>query len=165
MKVLESFTGALSTDIIIIVAVFFIFFFYAIHWGKSNSISLLISFYIGMLAFISFPYLDTLTILKSSETQVALSHLAIFLLGVFIIHYILRYSLYAEYPPHKITKLIQAGILAASSTGLLFAFTYHSFSISLLYDFSPSIDTLFSPEFFFWWLVAPLVGLAIVSRA
>ncbi|MFC1731742.1 hypothetical protein ACFL6I_15600 [candidate division KSB1 bacterium] len=164
MEFLDTLSGAMTTDIIIIFVVFVILFFFSVIYGKSNSTSLLISLYIGILTFLSFPYLEDATLLKSSEVQVTLSHIAVFLIGVFIIYSVVHRVIYTEYSDRKPVKYIQAGLLSAASSALLLAFAYHTIPLATLYDFGDSIDNLFSSQYFFWWLVAPVVVLSITSR-
>jgi len=164
MNFLDTLSGAITTDIIIIFVVFFLLFIFSIRYGKSNSVSFLISLYIGILTFLSFPYLKEATLLKSSEVQVTISHIAVFIILVFIIHSIVRRVIFTEYSNTKLVKYIQVGLLSAASTTLLFAFAYHTIPLATLYDFGDSIDNLFSSQYFFWWLVVPIVALLLVSR-
>jgi len=163
MEFLDSLSGAITTDVSIILVVFAILFFFSTRYGKSNSVSLLISLYIGILAFLSFPFLEEATLLKSSEVQVTISHIAVFLIGVYIIHTIVRRIIFTEYSGKK-SKYIEAGIISGAATMLIFAFAYHTIPLATLYDFGDSIDNLFSSQYFFWWLMAPLAGLLLVSR-
>lgn len=164
MDILNTFSGAVTTDLIIIFVVFILLFFISVRYGKSNIISFLISLYIGILAFLSFPFLEEVTFLKSSEVQVTLSHIAIFIILVLIIHSVIRRVVYIEYSYRKFFKYAEAAILSIATTGLFFAFLYHTIPFATLYDFGTSIDNLFSSEYFFWWLVAPIVVLLITSR-
>ncbi|MCW9054756.1 MAG: hypothetical protein OQJ98_02130 [Candidatus Pacebacteria bacterium] len=164
MQIFDTLSGALTTDVLIIAAVFGALFFFAAKRGKSRSIALMLSIYVAILSFLSFPFLDELTLLKSSEVQVTLSHIAVFALGTFLAYLIIKRSVYAEYPGGAAQKFLQAGILAAGSTALLFAFAYHTLPVATLYDFNQSIDNLFSSAYFFYWLVAPLGGLYLVTR-
>jgi len=164
MDFVNTFSGAITTDIIIIFSVFFLLFFFSVVYGKSNSASLLISLYIGILIFLMFPYLEDTTLLKSSESQVTISHVSLFLIIVSLTYSIVRRMIFLEYSRNKIMKYIESGILSASSSVLFFSFLYHTIPIATLYNFGPSIDNLFSSQYFFFWLVAPLIGLFIISK-
>ncbi|OGG54381.1 hypothetical protein A3D62_00430 [Candidatus Kaiserbacteria bacterium RIFCSPHIGHO2_02_FULL_49_11] len=164
IDIINTLSGALSTDILIIGALFILFVVYGLRYGKSGSVSLMLSLYVGILAFISFPYREKIALYGSSEFQVALLYILAFCVGVFVAHYIVRRFVFAEYPMSRVVRIAQAALLAAGSTGLLFAFAYHALPVSTLYDFDAVIDSLFSSQYFFWWLVAPLAVLALVSR-
>lgn len=164
MNILNSLSGAITTDIIIIFVVFFLLFLYSIRFGKSKSTSLLISLYIGILAFLSLPYIEEVTLLKSSEAQVTISHIAVFIIGVFIIHTAISRVIYIEYPNRRYLKYIEIGLLSGAITGLFFAFLYNTIPFATIYDFGNFIDNLFSSQYFFWWLIAPIVVLFITSR-
>ena len=164
MGIVETFSGAVTTDVLIIAVVFLAVFFFSIVYGKSNSIALLFSLYLGILGFVSFPFMEEFIFLKSSEIQIVLSRIAVFTVIAGFIYTAIQRSIYAEYPDYKILKLAQAGVLSLSSTALIFAFAYHTLPVSTLYDFGQSVDSLFSSEYFFWWLAAPLGALFFVSR-
>ena len=161
---LDTLSGAFTTDVIIILAVFFLFALYSVRYGKSRSIAGIISLYIGMLLFLSFPYLEEATFLKSSETQVTLSQIVVFLVGVIFVHTIISRSVLSDYPMQPLLKYLQVALLSASGTALLFAFAYHTLPVATLYNFDASIDNLFSSQYFFWWLILPLVALFITTR-
>lgn len=135
-----------------------------LRYGKSSAVSYILALYLGMLIFMSFPFLENLTILRSSEVQIALSHIALFFLGVFTIHLAIRRLIFTEFPDSQIMKYAQAIILSFFIIGLSLAFLYHEVPFSTLYDFGDSVDYLFSPTYFFWWLVAPFVILFVMSR-
>ncbi|MBI2617924.1 hypothetical protein HYW58_00480 [Candidatus Kaiserbacteria bacterium] len=164
MDIVETLSGAVTTDVLIIAIVFLAIFFFSVIYGKSNSIALLFSLYFGILGFVSFPFMEEFIFLKSSEIQIVLSRIAIFAVIVAFVYTAIQRSVYAEYPDYKILKLVQAGILSLSSTALIFAFAYHTLPVATLYDFGESIDALFLSEYFFWWLAAPLGALFFVSR-
>lgn len=165
MSFLNTLSGAITTtDVMIIFVVFAFIFFYSIRYGKSNSVSLLVSIYIGILTFLSFPYLKEATLLNSSEAQVTISHIVVFFVGIFIINTIIRRFIFTEYSNKKFMKYIEISILSGVSTALLFAFAYHTISLATIYNFSDSINNLFLSQYFFWWLITPLVGLILVSN-
>jgi hypothetical protein len=163
MDIFQTVTGFVSLDIAIIAGVFLLFLIYAFQSGKGRIISFILSLYVGVLVFMSFPYLDFFTFFSATDLQVTLSHLAIFAVLVFVIHHALNFVTYSEYSVGG-GKAFQAIVLALSATVLTFAFVYHTLPISVLHDFSPSIDGYFASQFFFWWLVAPLAGVLLVSR-
>ncbi len=164
MNILDTLSGALTTDVLIILTTCVALFCFALFYGKSRAVGLLISVYVGIIGFLSFPFLEEATLLKSSEAQTTLSHIGLFAVGVFIIYTVIQRFIYVEYPASTLFRFIHAGIIAASTTALLFAFAYHTIPVGTLYDFNQTIDHLFSSEYFFWWLVAPLGGLFFVSR-
>lgn len=164
MDIIQTITGIVTLDIVIIVGVALFFTIFALQYGKGKIISFILSLYVALLVFTNFPYIEALTFFKNSELQITLSHLGIFLVLVFLIHHIINFVAYSEYPAWKGGKMFQVIILAFSATLLLLAFLYHILPISVLYDFSASIDLYFSSQFFFWWLIAPLAGVLLVSR-
>ena len=59
------------------------------------------------------------------------------------------------------------GLAALSffAAAFLIALAYHVFPVADVYNFTPAIDLLFAPkEYFFWWFIAPAVGLFFLAR-
>ena len=60
-------------------------------------------------------------------------------------------------PPLKFVESIYRPWLQDS---FLLAIAYHVFQVSNIYIFPDPINSLFAPDkYFFWWFVAPLLGL------
>jgi hypothetical protein len=56
-------------------------------------------------------------------------------------------------------------ILSLLATGFLIALAYHVFPVTSVYHFSSAIDMLFaSKTYFWWWFIAPAVGLFFLAR-
>jgi hypothetical protein len=56
-------------------------------------------------------------------------------------------------------------ILALLGATFLIAMAYHVFPVADVYNFTPAMDALFAPQkYFFWWFVAPALGLFFLAR-
>jgi hypothetical protein len=138
---------------------------FALRLGKDRAIALIIALYVGLLAFLNFPYLEQLILFEGSDAERALSNGLVFLGFAAIAFVIMERIVWAEYPRRGGGRFFEALLLALSATILLLSFAYHVLPIAAFYDFEPQIDLLFEPsKYFFWWLVAPLAVVFFLSR-
>ncbi len=125
--------------------------------GRGGIISLLVAFYAGYAIYIVFPYTDQ--ILAAGGTAMVKAIISIVLYGI------------ATFIPfHFIQRLVGTGFgvlsfvprfaLSFFAASFLLAIAYHVFQVSNIYIFPDPINSLFAPDkYFFWWFVAPLLGL------
>lgn len=125
--------------------------------GRGGIISLLVAFYAGYAIYIVFPY--TNQILAAGGTPVVKAAISIIL-----------YAIATFIPFHFIQRLVGTGFgvlsfvprfaLSFLAAAFLLAIAYHVFQVSNIYVFPDPINSLFAPDkYFFWWFVAPLLGL------
>jgi hypothetical protein len=125
--------------------------------GRGGIISLIVAFYAGYAIYSVFPYSQQ--IIGAGGTP-----------PVKAIISIVMYAIFSFIPFHFIQRLVGSGIgvlsfvprfaLSFLSATFLLAVAYHVFHVSNIYTFPEPINTLFAPnQYFFWWFVAPLLGL------
>ncbi|MDB4991971.1 MAG: hypothetical protein JWL75_216 [Parcubacteria group bacterium] len=125
--------------------------------GRGGIISLLVAFYAGYALYMVFPYTKDIIGAGSSVLIKAIISIVIYAICTFI-------------PFHFIQRLVGNGFgvlsfvprfaLSFLSAAFLLALAYHVFHVSNIYTFPGPINSLFAPDqFFFWWFVAPLIGL------
>lgn len=125
--------------------------------GRGGIISLIIAFYAGYALYIVFPFTDDIVNAGGSTVVKAVISIGLYIGMTFI-------------PYHFIQRLTSGGfgvlsfvprfVLSFLAAAFLLTLAYHVFQISNIYTFPNPIDSLFAPdEYFFWWFIAPLVGL------
>lgn len=125
--------------------------------GRGGIISLLIALYAGYAIYLVFPYTDSIVAAGGTTLVKALISIALYAIAVFL-------------PFHFIQRLVGTGfgvlsfvprfVLSFLAAAFLLALAYHVFHVSNIYTFPGPINTLFAPnEYFFWWFIAPLIGL------
>ncbi|HRH55621.1 MAG TPA: hypothetical protein PK609_02025 [Candidatus Paceibacterota bacterium] len=168
MDALNSFATGGFADIIAFIGNFLvlliiagILFFFALRTGRSMLISFILSLYIGFALFSIFPYKEMFLIGDSPLVR-AVSGIVLF--GVFTAFpYVLlrRASTSGSMRIHPVTL----AVLAFVAGGFVLALGYHVLNIAAVIPLTPSLDLLFAPDqYFFWWFVAPLVGIFIATR-
>ncbi len=135
---------------------------FALRGGRSALISLILSMYAGYAIYAVFPFTDE--ILATGGTELIRT---IFSVGIFVAATILPFIL--------IKRLTSAGfgslsfvpnlILSFLGAAFILALGYQLFAISSVYPLTDTLDTAFAPtKFFFWWFIAPLIGLFLFAR-
>ena len=139
-----------------------ILFFFAMHQGASGLISLNTALYAGYALYIVFPYTDEVIGIGSQPLIQAIISMGLFLL-LMIVPFMISLRLTA--PSFGQLSIIQNFLLSLGAAVFLMALAYHVFDISDIFHFSEPLNYLFAPEgYFFYWFIAPLVGLWFLAR-
>ncbi|OGG47627.1 hypothetical protein A2761_01495 [Candidatus Kaiserbacteria bacterium RIFCSPHIGHO2_01_FULL_51_33] len=175
---LSSSTGSLITDSVTRVTGGYLPFDYfligclfavllALCWwlGIGRMSIAILSVYVALLLYQNFPYLEKLLISTTSSRDLFFSHLLIFLAFALFGFLVLNRLNALTGSLSMLPGTFEYILLAATSTGLLIAIGYHLFLIDLIHNFGLTIDRLFAqPNYFFWWLLAPLVAIFLSTR-
>lgn len=143
--------------VLIVLTVLFVLISYR---SRAGIISLAVSFYMGYALYIVFPYSSQIIDSGGSPVVKALISVAI-------------YAACCAIPFLFIERLVTGGIgvvsvfprfgLSFLCAAFLMALSYHTFQIHEIYTFPEPLNSLFAPDqFFFYWFVAPLIGLFIL---
>jgi hypothetical protein len=150
--------GLASMDAVVIVGLFILFFAYAMYFGRSRVISIILAFYPAQFLYEHFPFFDKLLLLKG-ESLLTLNKVVIFLLffiplDIIIARYIFSESEYGSSKVFRIAGFSLAGVI------LVLLFTYSVVSLDSLYNFNSMIDNLFSStNNIFYWNLVPIILL------
>ncbi|MES2225342.1 MAG: hypothetical protein V4480_00845 [Patescibacteria group bacterium] len=130
--------------------------------GRGGLVSLLMAFYAGYAIYIVFPYTSGLVAAGDTKLIKAIISIIIYAVCTFIpFHFIRRLTGHGLGSMFFVPRLV----LSFLSAAFLLSLAYHVFHVSNIYTFPGPINNLFAPnEFFFWWFIAPLVGLLIFVR-
>lgn len=137
---------------------------YALIRSRGALISLILGLYLALLISLKFPYYDAL--LNASVTEGIRDPLLLILL--FIIFTALGAFLFERLIIDTTDEgafecLLTKVLLALGGTILIMAFSYHVIPITILVELGTPASALFAPaEYFFWWLIVPLVVLWFV---
>lgn len=120
-----------------------------------------LSLYIGYALYAIFPYMTTVQSWGNThEIKFALT-LGVYIVAVAVSFFILKRFVLNSYAKSGIAAVI-LGLLAL---GFILAMLYHVFGITALFNLPSFVDALFAPSsVFFYWFIAPLVGLYFVNR-
>jgi len=136
--------------------------FFSMRGGRSGLISLMLALYAGYALYLVFPYTDT--VIAAGGTPLVQAILSVIVFAI------------ATFPPFILIRRLTGGgfgslsgiqniLLSLITATFLMALGYHVFDISNIYSFSEPLNQLFAPEgYFFYWFIAPLVGLFVLVR-
>ena len=139
-----------------------VLFLFALRAGRAAFLSLVIALYAGYGLYIVFPYLDEVLALSGSPLIKFGISVGLYLVAVLIPYLLLRRVAVSDFVSIGFVGLLLLSVITA---GFLFALAYFVFDVGSVYSFSASIESLFAPaKYFFWWFIAPLVGLLFLAR-
>ena len=159
---LNFFTTFLSESMYLIV-VFLFFFFFAAFRGRQSLINLIFGLYLALLISLEFPYYET--IFGSSGGAGSES---VIRLGLFVAFAALSTMLFArvmpdEFQEKKFESMGKKLLLSGAATVLVMIFSYHVLPVTEFITPGSPINTLFgNAEYFFWWLLVPLIVLYLL---
>lgn len=135
-------------------------FLFALKVGRAAFIALVMALYAGVALFTVFPYKDMLS--GDSATATFVANAIIFGVLTFFPYVLLRRI--STTGSMHINPVLLCG-LALLAAGFVLAVGYHLLGLSAALPLTPSLSALFGPDkYFFWWFVAPLVGIFLVGR-
>lgn len=161
------FQAALSLirEFLVLILIFSALLAYAIVRGRRALLALILGLYTALLLSLKFPYYEQLFALTAREGNTdAILTIVLFAVftgaSAFLFERLLSVNTNEESPFEGIGK---KGLLALLGTVLVIGYCYHVLPVATLIDPSARIDMLFAPEqYFFWLLIAPLVGLFFI---
>jgi hypothetical protein len=138
-----------------------VLFFFANRMGKGPFIALIISLYVGFALFTVFPYAKLL-LGSAGALNASIADLVIYAIFTGVAYYLLTRAIGGGFFTLGTLGII---VLSLLTSGFLIALSYHSFALDGIYTFPAVIKMYFAPaQYFFWWFIAPLIGLLAVAR-
>ena len=157
MDVTSTLVG-MGSELSVLFLTFGIIFAYAIVRGQRALISLIFGLYIGLLLSIEFPYYEKLSFASTATVRVVL-----FAIFAGFATYMFGRLLSRVIDSFAIEGIVKKIILSLLATTLVLSYCYHVLHVADLINPGAKISALFAVnEYFFWWLLAPLVGIFIL---
>lgn len=148
------------SDFVIILIMVLVFIMFSRYVGRGPFVGVMVAFYTAYALYVAFPFMAFLPT-APAITAVG-THVGLYLALVFLFYIILRRVVVSDFLYIGSLSLM---ILSFTAAAFLIALSYQIFDITSVYQFTPAIDMLFAPkEFFFWWFVAPAVGLFFLAH-
>lgn len=149
-----------ASDFLIIIVLVAVFFLYAWYIGRGQFVAVLLAFYSAYAVYVTFPYMSYLP--TAPPLTALLVQVGLYLALSFLLFLILQRVVVSDFLYVGIFGVIALSFFGAA---FLIALAYHVFPVASVYNFTPPIDILFAPkEYFFWWFIAPAVGLFFLAR-
>jgi hypothetical protein len=143
--------------------VFGVLFGYAIFKGRQAIMNLILGLYIALLISVEFPYYDFILQSLESQQSIAIMKLAFFGLVTGLSTLLFFRIMPDEFRENRFESMGKKILLTLAATVLVMIFSFHVLPVTEFLTPGTPIQSLFAPaEFFFWWLLVPLVALYIV---
>lgn len=119
------------------------------------------SLYVGYALYAMFPYT---AVVRSWGTTPILKYF--FVLGIYIVCVAIAFVVLRRFVNSSFRRsFLPMAVLALLALGFVLAMLYHVFGVTALFNLPSFIDSLFAPNsYFFYWFIAPLVGLFFFAR-
>ncbi len=146
-------------EITFLLVVFGAFLVLAMAKGKQTLINAIMALYLGLLLSLRFPYYESMIagVGPGAESMIRIS--------VFVFFTIISFWLFARLMPREFDEKAFQGfgikmLFAFAASALVISFSYNVLPITEFITPGSPIQTLFAPkEYFFWWLLTPIVIL------
>lgn len=147
------------TEILYLLIVFGIFIVLAVAKGKQSLINVILALYLALLLSLQFPYYDSLISGAGAETE-SMVKLVVFCLFAAGSVWLFNRLMPREFDEKAFEGFGMKLIFAMGATVLVMAFSYNALPVTEFVTPGSPIQTLFAPsDYFFWWLLLPLVLL------
>jgi len=155
---------SLLQESLFVIVVFVCFLLYSLIRGRQTLINVILGLYLALLISLKFPYYDL--ILKQATSA---KSEAIIMISLFAVFTVASTLLFGRLMPREYDEKIFEGfgkklIFALMGTAIVMAYSYHALPITDLIDPGSPMQHLFAAEeWFFWWLVTPLIILIFLG--
>ncbi len=152
--------GSIVNDFILLGIIFVLLTVYGIYLGRNRLISFILSFYAATFLYNIFPFTEKL-MFSTKGDWVVLNKILIFLMFFLPLNIIINKHLSASYESVSGKGVLKTSLFAIMALALILVFSYSVVNFDSYYNFSPTIDALFTESRIFWWQLAPLVFVTI----
>jgi hypothetical protein len=148
-------------DFLILLLILGLTILYVAVRGQNALAAYTLSLYISLTLFRNLPFQASV---GESILYTFLLQTAIVFGAAFLIHIPLTYVLLMDDWSTGFTRYAKISLLVLASTCFIFAILYVTLALGLIYSVSPIVATLFDPQYFFWWILAPILAIILISR-
>lgn len=143
-----------------LLVVFFVFLSLVVFSGRQMLINLIFGLYLALLIVIQFPYYDQVLGGLEKASVVATAKLVFFAIVTILTTLLFKRVMPEEYDENKLESFGKKFLLAVSATILVMIFSFNVLPVTEFLTPGTPIQSLFAPqEFFFGWLILPLILL------
>lgn len=139
-----------------------VFIAMSIFGGRQALINHICGLYLALLITIQFPYYDLILKELTGSSAIAIAKLVFFIIITILCTLLFKRIMPDEYREGKFESLGKKILLAIGATVLVMSFSFNVLPLTELLAPGTPVQSLFAPkEYFFWWLILPLIILVI----
>jgi len=151
------------SEIAYFLIVFGVLFALAIFKGRQAIINIIVALYLALLISVEFPYYDQVLGSLSGAISVSAAKLAIFFAFALLTTILCFRIMPDEFREMKLESFTKKFMHALLATVLVMIFSFNVLPVTEFLTPGTPLQSLFAPtEYFFWWLILPLIGLFIL---
>lgn len=142
-------------DFFVIFGIFIFWSLYSFYFGKSKSLTLILSLYFSGFFYEKIPFLSKMILVKSSSLSITINHLVIFIILTAIFHFLISKHIHSF---DSSLTVFESVIFGLAITFFTLYIGYFLISIEPIYNFSNTIDSIFAIKsgIFYLYLI-PLI--------
>lgn len=131
--------------------------------GRQAIINIIFGLYLALLISVEFPYYDAVLNSLSETVSLATAKLIVFIFFTVLATILCFRIMPDEFREMKLESLSKKAVLSLCATILIMLFSFHVLPVTEFLTPGTPIQSLFAPaEYFFWWLILPLIALFIL---
>ncbi len=143
---------------------FFVLLAFAMYRGRRAITSLILGLYFALLISLVFPYHDKIDAAFGSFLNKNTVSLLVFTVFTVISALLMDKLLFYRNDESAFQGLHKKMALALLGTILIMSYSFHVLPVTTFINPGAPASMLFAPqEYFFWWLIIPLIGLFFLS--
>lgn len=140
-----------------------VLFGFALFKGRQAIINIIVALYLALLISVEFPFYDTVLGSLSGAVSISTAKMVVFVLFTILATILCFRIMPDEFRETKLESFSKKFTLALCATVLIMVFSFHVLPVTEFLTPGTPIQSLFAPaEYFFWWLILPLIALFIL---
>jgi hypothetical protein len=151
------------SEIAYFLIVFGFLFGFSLIKGRQAIINLIFALYLALLVSVEFPYYEVVLGSLGGAVSIAAAKMVIFLVFTVLATILCFRIMPSEFRESKFDSFTKKMTLSLCATVLVMIFSFHVLPVTEFLTPGTPIQSLFAPaEYFFWWLIFPLIALFIL---
>jgi hypothetical protein len=151
------------SEIAYLLIVLGVIFSISIFKGRQAVINIIFGLYLALLISVEFPFYEQVLGSLSGAVSLSMAKLIIFLVFTILATVLCFRIMPDEFREMKLESFSKKFTLSLCATILVMVFSFHVLPVTEFLTPGTPIQSLFAPaEYFFWWLILPLVALFIL---
>jgi len=140
-----------------------VLFGFSIFKGRQAIINIIFALYLALLISVEFPFYDNVLGSISGAVSISTAKMVVFLVFTVLATILCFRIMPDEFRETKLESFTKKFTLSLCATVLIMVFSFHVLPVTEFLTPGTPIQSLFAPaEYFFWWLILPLVALFIL---
>lgn len=151
------------SEIAYLLIVLGVIFSISIFKGRQAIINIIFGLYLALLISVEFPFYEQVLGSLTGAVSLSMAKLIIFLVFTALATTLCFKIMPDEFREMKLESFSKKFTLSLCATILVMVFSFHVLPVTEFLTPGTPIQSLFAPaEYFFWWLILPLIALFIL---